>query len=854
MIFLNNLDVTQSLSMKKIYPVLAKLIPLIVGILAILFGISSALALEFNVFFLILFTALFTLCFSLISLGSFITVPIGIIGIVICVAAVFSIFNLTFYFINESFVFFANAVIEQSNLKQLFDSSQLPIVLSQFDSSYATVSLCFIGFLLSMILTFFYFKKINIFILSLVFSLVFIPLFILGLLPSFLSFTFSCCFLFTSYIGSIYEHWYLKNMLKDSKNKHNMKSYKIKRKQILGFTQKMIYNFNFHICDFYAGKLLFVCFAISVLAIFPFYILNEANIKPTNLNEHLTSFVDGIFDTKSFSKNAYVSLKEQNHSTGNELVMQIYPAVSSNVYLRSWVGAQYQDERWYALNEDANRTYKKMINDSIIPQNIFIDFFEVVYGGLPNKITQYGLWDTIGLLNNQVGIKLIDVPKKSFFVPEIFYNRNIESENLNWGYTSDDTIILENPVKNASYIANFILPAYETKSFKALLSATENYATKQEYVFSGAKIDNNLIPEKSVQKILDQAVYSEFVQTHYIGIPENLKNELQALAKDITQNAKNTIESAQNISDYLSQNYTYNLTPKKREGSNKEKDLVLYFIENSKEGFCSHFASAMVLLARSIGIPARYAEGYLINSSEINHTFENDLSLEYMQNNEGVPVYEKYAHAWAEVYIEGIGWLPFEPTASFNDDYGIKDTSNHTPTAPPPTLEPDAPIQPIAENPLPNHITTQKRNSNFFAIVCIILFFITFFLIYYRAYRISDKKLKAIQQEDFGLACKKIWIEIQQILKINKQPDFLFIDDILQNTVAFEQMQDLKECIQKTLFSSQDLRKEDYNLLLKFYKSYETHTLTTLAFHKKIYYMFIDCQFTLNIKLLFSKK
>lgn len=846
---MNKHNLFQSILIKKSYPLIGKFIPLVIGIIAILFAISSALNLEFNTFFVVMLTISFALWFSLISLGSLITVPIGIVGILASIGIVFFTFNITPYFVNESFVFLLNTIIQQSNLKESFNSNQLASLSIEFYSSYATFLLCFISFILTMIFTFFYFKKISIFILSFVFSLIFIPLFILELLPNFLPFTLACCFLFSSYIGNIYENWYAKNILK---NKEYIELYKKEHKQLPSFSKKLAYNFNFHVRYFYSGKLLLVSFTLSILAILPFYLLNEANIKPTNLNQQLTSFVDGIFDTKSLPKNSYVSLKEQNNSQSNQVVMQIYPAVSSNVYLRSWVGADYKDERWYALKEEANQTYKKMINDSIIPQNIFIDFFEVVYGGLPNKITQYGLWDTIGLFNNQVGIKLIDVPKKTFFVPEIFYNRNIQSENLSWGYTADDTIVLEKPVKDASYITNFILPAYETKSFKALLSATENYLAKQNYVFSGSKIDNNLISEESVQKILDQSVYSEFVQTHYTNIPEDLKEPFGALATDITLNSKNTIQSAQNISDYLSQNYTYNLTPKKREKSNKEKDLILYFLENSKEGFCSHFASAMVLLARSIGIPARYAEGYLVNASEINKTFETNLSLEHMKNNEGVPVYQKYAHAWAEIYVEGIGWLPFEPTASFNGDYGIKDTSNSS--TPPPVEESIDSIETTPEPLLPDVHIPQKNNGLIFILLLIVLFFIILILLYHRAYRLSHKKIKAMHQEDLRLSCKKIWIEIQQILNITQQSNFLFIDDILQNNIAFEQIENLKEVIQKLLFSTQDLTQNEYNLLLKCYEYYQIDTLTNLSFYKKLYYMFIDCKFTLSIKLLFSKK
>ena len=68
----------------------------------------------------------------------------------------------------------------------------------------------------------------------------------------------------------------------------------------------------------------------------------------------------------------------------------------------------------------------------------------------------------------------------------------------------------------------------------------------------------------------------------------------------------------------------------------------------SKQGFCSHFATAFVLLARAEGIPARYVQGYLCETKG-----KRSLSVKNAD-----------AHAWPEVYFEGAGWISFEPTPS----------------------------------------------------------------------------------------------------------------------------------------------------------------------------------------------
>jgi len=69
----------------------------------------------------------------------------------------------------------------------------------------------------------------------------------------------------------------------------------------------------------------------------------------------------------------------------------------------------------------------------------------------------------------------------------------------------------------------------------------------------------------------------------------------------------------------------------------------------SKEGYCTHFATAFTLLARSQGIPARYVHGYSVP----------------MQGKKEVTVTSAMAHAWPEAYIDNVGWIPFEPTPGY---------------------------------------------------------------------------------------------------------------------------------------------------------------------------------------------
>ena len=101
------------------------------------------------------------------------------------------------------------------------------------------------------------------------------------------------------------------------------------------------------------------------------------------------------------------------------------------------------------------------------------------------------------------------------------------------------------------------------------------------------------------------------------------------------------------LEEFLSRSFQYTLTP---ELPREDMDFVEFFLFESQEGYCVHFATAFVVMARSLGLPARYVEGFLVYGEPDAEGFIN------------VP--NSMAHAWAEVYFEGNGWIRFEPTPS----------------------------------------------------------------------------------------------------------------------------------------------------------------------------------------------
>ncbi len=133
------------------------------------------------------------------------------------------------------------------------------------------------------------------------------------------------------------------------------------------------------------------------------------------------------------------------------------------------------------------------------------------------------------------------------------------------------------------------------------------------------------------------------VQADYTALPEHLSDTLFALAHEIVADAGNEYQQALALCTHLQQNYRYTLAC---ESVPEGQDFVSYFLLRTREGYCTYFASAMTVLARMAGLPARYVEGFRVTP----------------EASGPVTVTGHDGHAWCEVYFSGFGWLTFDPT------------------------------------------------------------------------------------------------------------------------------------------------------------------------------------------------
>lgn len=158
--------------------------------------------------------------------------------------------------------------------------------------------------------------------------------------------------------------------------------------------------------------------------------------------------------------------------------------------------------------------------------------------------------------------------------------------------------------------------------------------------------------------------------SEYLQLPDTLPDSVRKNAGDIVKGCKTPYEKAKALENWLALNCTYTLAP----GSPPEDmDFVEYFL-NKREGYCVYFASAMTVLARAEGLPARFVTGYALKRNPMSGAQNSFLAT------------NATAHAWTEIYFKGIGWLTFDASGwNFNEN-AVIDQSNsqgYVPTATP---------------------------------------------------------------------------------------------------------------------------------------------------------------------------
>ena len=211
---------------------------------------------------------------------------------------------------------------------------------------------------------------------------------------------------------------------------------------------------------------------------------------------------------------------------------------------------------------------------------------------------------------------------------------------------------------------NTLFCAGQTQSVERLsFDGADVYFNPQAEVTTAAELSalsytlNTVVPNREAEgfednmRTLEQLAGSskdnayERIKEEYLQLPTRLPSSIEETAAGITEGKSSAYDKAAAIEAWLQANCTYTFTP----GTPPEnEDFAAYFLK-TRRGYCVYYASAMTVLCRSIGLPARYVTGYALKGGD------PDAPNAYLATN-------ATAHAWTEVYFQGVGWIAFDAT------------------------------------------------------------------------------------------------------------------------------------------------------------------------------------------------
>ncbi len=352
------------------------------------------------------------------------------------------------------------------------------------------------------------------------------------------------------------------------------------------------------------------------------------------------------------------------------------PELNFPVYLRGYTGARYTEDGWKKLDEDAIREYEKIRERyGMSSQEQGYRLMDLIYHNKGPVLYEYGdLRDEAKVSRGEMKVEYVTANRDFVYTP--YYINPFERGE----YHCEQDGYLTSPTREESYDYTFLMPSLE---FLYRFGELTDLKYKIVYSYIGYKWQVGM---ESSQYLQFSDAYRDFVYKYYTEIPEENRGVKELLPIADNAHIGQKIQVVQNV---LSQ-YQYTLAPGEMP---PDADFVNYFLFENKKGYCVHFASSAVLMLRSLGVPARYAEGYLITKEDIagaeavaaQTISECEELVGKVEGDEmvckppstrivlqkRVDVRDYTAHAWVEIYLEEIGWVPVEMTSGYMENSGI---------------------------------------------------------------------------------------------------------------------------------------------------------------------------------------
>lgn len=412
-----------------------------------------------------------------------------------------------------------------------------------------------------------------------------------------------------------------------------------------------------------------ITISMFILAVFlisneidPYVRSASLDYKKKDINDMLTGKKDfnimSLFDWASDTANGGVSggklgkvdkIKFNNREILKVKVNNVDGFFDRNVYIKSYIGTNYEGDSWEVLSSKKNSQLKDICKKA----NCDLRDIDAIQYKLYKETLNWKLRDYDDV---NVNDSLIDIESVSDSDKNCYW---VEYSAIGDAIDIDVDGIRKNPHKYFK---------------KTNYHAISMHCDKNDIINAILDLDNQISDMGKYSYLLSE--YTKFVYSNYMDYPKNfdeIANEfMQSVCYqvdkygEVEQISLYEVKQGNHFGDngsnnsyvdlvtsslinYYDTKFEYTLSPGKLK---KGEDFVGTFLTETKRGYCTYFASAAVLLYRYMGIPARYVEGFAVSKSDFT---QSDSGYECV-------VKDTAAHAWVEVFVNKVGWISVDVT------------------------------------------------------------------------------------------------------------------------------------------------------------------------------------------------
>lgn len=496
--------------------------------------------------------------------------------------------------------------------------------------------------------------------------------------------------------------------------------------------------------------------------------------------------------------------------------MPVYTGESST-YFKSFIGTFYRDEYWQTISENKENKIK-LENYGLNSDDILN-----LQGDIINICRLSRRYDSVFKSIKDIEIVNVNAFSGYMYVPYNDYTLDLYSDVIN-----DDEYVGRHRTNKIISIRYYpFADNFTTDEFREYIKV--QISNIKEIIDISEELTES---EQDKEKILQtEEKYSEYVYDMYMDVPEKNEKVIKEFCENygLTRDSENIVEK---LAEIFQNDYTYTLMPGV---TPSDKDFVNYFLTKQKKGYCTYFATSATLILRYLGIPARYAGGYVLQSADYQSGMLTDglLYPEDTVNSEYADVYEyelndSQAHAWVEIYIDGFGWIPVEVTPSSDEDIEEPEQENTN-------LIADFFANQVFTKETFNAVKNTTVNMIYLIItvfICVVIIYIGIGM-YIRRHRINKNVVKV-----YDYLCK-----VTKCMGINKakEEDYLTFGKKLvkEEIISLNDMNRINEILEKEKFSKNNITAEEIKEFNDIVANVAENVYLRLKRYKKIYFRYI---------------